>query len=55
MPYISSGWRSRPKRWRSASGSQARKRGQARVQLVQPFSPCTQLSSPSSSSRWNGR
>ena len=32
-----------------------RKRGQARVQLVQPFSPWMQLSGPSSSSRWNGR
>ena len=31
-----------------------RKRGQARVQLVQPFSPWMQLSGPSSSSRWNG-
>ena len=45
---------SRPKRCSSASGSQARKRGQARVQVVQPFSPWMQLSGPSSSSRWNG-
>ena len=38
----------------SAAGSQARKRGQARVHVVQPFSPWMQLSRPSSSSRWNG-
>jgi hypothetical protein len=35
-------------------GSQARNRGQARVQLVQPFWPWMQSSAPSSSSRWNG-
>src|SRR4029079_19337490 len=38
----------------SALLSQARNRGQARVHVVQPFSPWMQLSGPSSSSRWNG-
>ena len=55
MPAISSASRTRPNRWRSAAGSQARKRGQARVHVVQPFSPWMQLSRPSSSSRWKGR
>ena len=54
MPYISSGSRSRPNRCSLAAGSQARKRGQARVQDVQPFSPWMQSSGPSSSSRWKG-
>ena len=54
MPDISLGSRTRPNRCMSAAGSQARKRGQARVQVVQPFSPWMQLSRPSSSSRWKG-
>jgi hypothetical protein len=37
MPDISSGSRTRPNRCMSAAGSQARKRGQARVQVVQPL------------------
>ena len=57
MPDISSGSRTRPNRCMSALGSQARKRGQARVQVVQPPpapNPWMQSSRPSSSSRWNG-
>ena len=54
MPYISLGSRSRPKRCSLASDSQARNRGQARVQEVQPFWPWVQSAGPSSSSRWNG-
>ena len=46
MPAISSGSRTRPNRCMSAAGSHARKRGQARVQVVQPFSPWMQLSRP---------
>ena len=53
-PAISSGSRSRPKRKVSISGSQARNRGQARVQLVQPRSPWPQSPGPPSLSRWNG-
>ena len=37
MPAISSGSRTRPNRCMSAAGSHARKRGQARVQVVQPL------------------
>jgi hypothetical protein len=44
MPAISSISRTRPKRCSSASGSQSRKRGQARVQVVQPFWPWMQSS-----------
>ena len=50
MPAISSGSRTRPNRCMSAAGSQARKRGQARVHVVHPPSspnPWMQLSSPS--------
>ena len=54
MPDISSSSRFRPCRCTSASVSQFRKRGQARVHEVQPFSPWRQFASPSSSSRWNG-
>ena len=36
------------------SGSQVRKRGQARVHRVQPFSPWVQLAGPPSVSTWNG-
>ena len=38
----------------SISGSQARKRGQARVHDVQLFSPWLQFSGPHPSSSWNG-
>ena len=55
MPEISSSVRGRPKRWFSMSGSQVRKRGQARVHRVQPFSPWVQLSGPPSASTWKGR
>src|SRR3954452_2756981 len=54
MPATSSSVRSRAKRCSLASGSHSRNRGQARVQLVHPFSPWVQLSAPSSSSRWKG-
>ena len=54
MPESSSGSRTRAKRCSSASGSQERNRGQARVQVVQPFSPWMQSVGPSSSSRWKG-
>ena len=54
MPDTSSGWRTRGEEVLVGLGSQARKRGQARVQDVQPFWPWTQSSGPSSSSRWNG-
>ena len=55
MPAISSGSRTRPKRCSSAAGSQLRKRGHARVHVVQPFTPWMQSLGPSSSSRWKGR
>ena len=46
MPSISSIVRERPNMKLSISVSHVRKRGQARVQLVQPFSPWMQLSGP---------
>ena len=46
--------RTLPNKWSSACVSQSRNLGQARVQLVHPFSPWTQLEIPSSSSRWKG-
>jgi hypothetical protein len=54
MPDTSSSVRGRPKRWFSMSGSQVRKRGQARVQRVQPLRPWVQLSGPPSVSTWKG-
>ena len=45
----------RPKRNVSASFSQLRNLGHARVQLVQPRRPWLQPPGPSSSSRWKGR
>ena len=53
-PSTSIGSRVRPNMNSSISGSQARKRGHARVQLVQPFSPWLQLSGPKPSSNWKG-
>ncbi len=44
MPETSSSVRGRPNRYLSISVSQVRKRGQARVHSVQPFSPWVQLS-----------
>ena len=54
MPATSSSVRSRPCRWVSISGSHMRKRGHARVHIVQPFTPWVQLSGPPSASMWNG-
>ena len=55
MPDGSSAVRARPNMNSSISGSQARKRGQARVHDVQPFSPWLQLlGAPQPSSSWNG-
>ena len=54
MPETCSLARGRPKRWVSISGSQSRKRGQARVHDVQPRSPWPQSPGPPSSSRWKG-
>ncbi len=54
IPSTSSSWRSRPNKNVSISGSQVRKRGQARVQSVQPFTPWVQSVSPPSASMWNG-
>ena len=54
MPATSSSVRGRPNRWFSISGSQVRKRGQARVHRVQPLRPWVQLSGPPSAATWNG-
>ena len=54
MPATSSSVRGRPNRWFSMSGSQVRKRGQARVHSVQPLRPWVQLSGPPSASTWKG-
>ena len=53
-PDGSSASRARPNMNSSTSGSQARKRGHARVHDVQLFSPWLQLSGPHPSSIWNG-
>ena len=54
IPDTSSLARGRPNRAVSISGSQSRKRGQARVHEVQPRSPWPQPPGPPSSSRWKG-
>ena len=54
MPATSSSVRSRPCRWVSISVSHSRKRGQARVHMVQPLTPWVQLSGPPSASMWKG-
>ena len=53
-PISSSGLRVMPKIEVSISPSQSRNRGQARVQMSQPFSPWEHWSGPSSCS-WTGR
>ncbi len=55
MPATSSWLRSRPNRNESMSVSQLRKRGQARVHIVQPFTPWVQSVGPPSSSTFHGR
>ncbi len=54
IPETSSGARTGPKRYSSASDSHDRKRGQARVQVVQPFCPWEQSFGPNPSSVWKG-
>ena len=55
IPATSSSRRSRPKRNVSISVSQVRKRGHARVHIVQPFTPWVQSVGPPSSSTFHGR
>ena len=53
-PKTSSSVRSRPKRFSSISVSHIRNLGQARVHIVQPFSPWVHESIEPSMSRWKG-
>ncbi len=54
-PATSSSVRSRPNMKVSISDSHVRKRGQARVHMVQPFTPWVQSVGPPSSSTFQGR
>ena len=55
IPATSSAFRSRPNMKVSISVSHVRNRGQARVHMVQPFTPWVQSVGPPSSSTFHGR